>query len=66
MTNKEKKEAMEAAAYLLKVKATDEDEYNRLIEEGVRLRNRGRGRIKKEVGRCSVRLRRPTLFTCAA
>ena len=37
MTNKEKKESMEAAAYLLKVKAADEDEYNRLIEEGVRL-----------------------------
>ena len=58
MTNKEKKEAMEAAAYLLKVKAADEDEYNRLIEEGVRL--------SETVGRCSVRLRRPTLFTCAA
>lgn len=36
MTDKEKKEAMKAAEYLLKVKATDEDEYNRLIEEGVR------------------------------
>ena len=41
MTNKEKKEAMEAAAYLLKVKATDEDEYNRLIEEGVQLSETG-------------------------
>lgn len=34
---KEKKEAMEVAAYLNQVKATDEGMYNKLLKEGARI-----------------------------